>query len=253
DKLGSLGGAAVALLVVAVAPSHTVRVLFALAAALCVGSLAFTGRLHRGYVRTLEQSLRAGRIRLDASDVQDESTRLTIARTSGALDRQTLLREIAALRVREGGAAEAPAGSEGAAGAAGSDELLDAIRELRSGDKDRVRAVLREPPEPFAALVPHLVPLLGRDDLFLDVLRALRPAATAVTGQLLDALLDRGGCPACSRPARRDERSKGCCSASRTSVSTSASSARSRWPGSPVGTSTSPYRAKPSSPRCGPS
>ena len=191
DKLGSLGGAAVALLVVAVAPSHTVRVLFALAAALCVGSLAFTGRLHRGYVRTLEQSLRAGRIRLDASDVQDESTRLTIARTSGALDRQTLLREIAALRVREGGAAEAPAGSEGAAGAAGSDELLDAIRELRSGDKDRVRAVLREPPEPFAALVPHLVPLLGRDDLFLDVLRALRPAATAVTGQLLDALLDR--------------------------------------------------------------
>src|SRR5207249_3068097 len=133
-----------------------------------------------------------GRIRLDASDVQDESTRLTIARTSGALDRETLLREIAALRVREGGAAEAPAaGSERAAGAAGSDELLDAIRELRSGDKDRVRAVLREPPEPFAALVPHLVPLLGRDDLFLDVLRALRPAAAAVTGQLLDALLDR--------------------------------------------------------------
>src|SRR5207249_10541279 len=107
DKLGSLGGAAVALLVVAVAPSHTVRVLFALAAALCVGSLAFTGRLHRGYVRTLEQSLRAGRVRLDPAEVSDHATQLTLAQTGLALDRDTLLREIEALRSRdesEGGA-----------------------------------------------------------------------------------------------------------------------------------------------------
>src|SRR6185295_13886115 len=53
DKLGSLLGGAVALLAVAFAPTQTARVLFALAALLCVGALAFTGRLHRGYVRTL--------------------------------------------------------------------------------------------------------------------------------------------------------------------------------------------------------
>ncbi len=43
-----------------------------------------------------------------------------------------------------------------------------------------------------SALVGHLIPLLARNDLFLDVLRALRRAAPRATGQLLDALLDPG-------------------------------------------------------------
>jgi hypothetical protein len=178
DKLGSLVGGAVALLAVALVPTQTARVLFALAAVLCVAALAFTGRLHRGYVRTLEQSLRAGRVRLDLSDVPDEATRVTFARTSLALDRDTLLREIEALRARDEGG--------------GGDRVLQAITDLRSGDRDRVRLVLRQTREPSAALVPHLIPLLAHDGLFVEVLRALRRVALAVTGQLLDALLDPG-------------------------------------------------------------
>ena len=38
--------------------------------------------------------------------------------------------------------------------------------------------------------MPHLVPLLGRNDLFLEVLRALRRLAPRVTGQIVDAMLD---------------------------------------------------------------
>jgi AAA family ATP:ADP antiporter len=176
DKLGSLLGGAIALLAVALVPSQTVRVLFALAAALCVAALSFTGRLHRGYVRSLEQSLRAGRVRLSDADVVDDATRLTLAQTGLALDRHTLLREIEAIRARDE--------------AASPDPLLQAITDLRSGDKGLVRLVLRQPPPPSAALVPHLLPLLAQDDFFLEVLRALRRMAPDVTGQLVDALLD---------------------------------------------------------------
>ena len=185
DKLGSLVGGAIALLAVAIVPTQTARVLFALAAVLCLGALAFTGRLHRGYVRTLEQSLRAGRVRLDPSDVPDEATRLTLAQTGLALDRDTLLREIQALRTRDD--------------AGGADPVLQAIADLRSGDPERVRLVLRQRLGRAAALVPHLVPLLAQDDLFVEVLRALRRVAPAVTGQLVDALLDPAEDPAVRR------------------------------------------------------
>jgi ATP/ADP translocase len=189
DKLGSLLGGAIALLAVALVPSHTVRVLFAIAAVLCVAALAFTGRLHRGYVRTLEQSLRAGRVRLDDSDAVDEATRFTLAQTGYGLDRSALLREIEALRVADG---------EG-----GADPVVQAIADLRSGNKERVRLALRQTSEPSPALVPHLVPLLGQDDLFLEVLRPLRRVAPAVTGQLVDALLDPRQDPAVRRRVPR--------------------------------------------------
>jgi ATP/ADP translocase len=189
DKLGSLLGGAIALLAVALVPSQTVRVLFALTAVLCVAALAFTGRLHRGYVRSLERSLRAGRVRLSASDVVDDATRLTLAQTGLALDRNTLLREIEAIRARDE--------------AAGPDPMLQAIADLRSGDKGLVRLVLRQPPRPPAALVPHLLPLLAQDDLFLEGLRALRRMAPEVTGQLVDALLDPRQDPAVRRRVPR--------------------------------------------------
>jgi len=189
DKLGSLLGGAIALLAVALVPSQTVRVLFGLAAVLCVVALAFTGRLQRGYVRSLEHSLRAGRVRLSESDAVDNATLLTLAQTGLALDRNTLLREIEAIRARDE--------------AASPDPLLQAIADLRSGDKGLMRLVLRQPPRPPSALVPHMLPMLAQDDLFLEVLRALRRMAPEVTGQLVDALLDPRQDPAVRRRVPR--------------------------------------------------
>ena len=48
-------------------------------------------------MRTLEQSLLAGRVRLDADDVVDQATQVTLAHT-GLLERGTLLRQIDELR-----------------------------------------------------------------------------------------------------------------------------------------------------------
>jgi hypothetical protein len=189
DKLGSLLGGAIALLAVALVPSQTLRVLFGLSALLCIAALAFTGRLHRGYVRSLEQSLRAGRVRLSESDAVDNATLLTLAQTGLALDRNTLLREIEEIRARDE--------------AASPDPLLQAISDLRSGDKGLVRLVLRQPPRPPSALVAHLLPLLAQDDLFLEALRALRRMAPEVTGQLVDALLDPQQDPAVRRRVPR--------------------------------------------------
>ncbi len=66
---------------------------------------------------------------------------------------------------------------------------------MRSGNPALVRAALRAAPEPEPALVAALLPLLASDEVFADVLLALRRAAPRVTGQLVDALLDPAADP----------------------------------------------------------
>jgi ATP:ADP antiporter, AAA family len=177
DKLGALAGSTIVLVAVAVFPSPG-RPLLVLAVTLCLVALSLAPRLHQGYLNSLESSLRAGRVKIDANEAFDGATRHAITQTNLSLDRDTLMREIEGLRQRD---AREPGGS--------ADPLLAAIADLRS---DRHEAILRhlrrEDLEP--ALVPHLVPLLGRNDLFLDVLRALRRLAPRVTGQIVDAMLD---------------------------------------------------------------
>jgi hypothetical protein len=191
DKLGGLLGGAATFAAVRLFEAPD-RALLPLAGALSLLALGLTPRLHRGYVETLEASLRAGRVRLDPAEVVDSTTRLTLAGTHLGLDRASLLREVAALRE----AAAAPEDADASATRSrktpqlSRDTLPGRIAELRSDQAERVRPVLRGPEALEAALVPHLVPLLARDDLYLDVLRALRRLAPRVTGQLLDTLLD---------------------------------------------------------------
>jgi hypothetical protein len=145
-------------------------------------------------VRTLEQSLLAGRVRLDPDDVVDQATQVTLAHTS-LIERGTLLRQIEELRGQPRTppaptpapdlALTAPGLPPGAAV-----PVLDLLRQLTSGDPAIVRAALRADHDAAPAVVAAMVPLLASDELFPDVLRALRRAAPRVTGQLVDALLD---------------------------------------------------------------
>ena len=203
DKAGTLVGSGVAQLAIALVPGGWPAILFGTAATLSLATLALTRRLHRGYVRTLEQSLLAGRVRLDSDDVLDQATQVTLAHTS-LIERGTLLRQIEELRGQPLAPPSEPAGSELAptapAGAPRTpDPVVERLRLLRSGDPALVRSALTGLPDPEPALVAGLLPLLASDEAFAEVLRALRRAAPRVTGQLVDALLDPDGDPAVRR------------------------------------------------------
>jgi hypothetical protein len=195
DKIGALLGSGLAGLAFALAPGGWAPVLFAAAATLSLAALALSRRLHRGYVRSLERSLLAGRVRLDPDDIVDQATQVTLAHTS-LIERGALLRQIEEMR---GPSAAPPPGVSPEA----RDPFVERLRELRSGDPVLVRAALGASPEPGAAEVAALLPLLASDEVFADVLHALRRAAPRVTGQLVDALLDPDAEPAVRRRVAR--------------------------------------------------
>jgi ATP:ADP antiporter, AAA family len=175
DRLGSVAGGALTL-VLAAPPLGGPRLLFGVAVAGALGALALSRRLHLGYVAALEESLRSGAVRLDTGEVKDSTTLLTLARSGRIPDLHTGL---AALR-RDMAASTASAG----------DALLETAAGLRSESPEAARLALRRTDELAPALVGHVIPLLAREDLFLEALRVLRRAAPRCTGQLLDALLD---------------------------------------------------------------
>jgi hypothetical protein len=169
DKLGSVLGSLVTLAVVAALQMGALPVLIGLAVLAGIVSLVVTRRLHRGYVAALEDSLRSGALRLDAEEVSDGTTRFLVSRL---FDRETIAQK-----------GEASA-------AAVTDPLQAAIADLRAPDRSRILRALPRDRDPEPALVPFLIPLLARDDVGPETLKALRRIAPRVTGQLLDALLD---------------------------------------------------------------
>jgi hypothetical protein len=166
--------------VVAMAGRHTSSVLVLLALVSALGMVALAWRLHRGYVTALGDSLRAGVVQVEASEALDATTLHAV-------------QDFRPARL---------AGPEVSATPAPSPPPLDPERareaDLRSGDATRIRAVLAE-----GVLDPTLVaaamPLLGRDDLFGEIVLAFRRAAPRCTGQLIDVLLDPATAPVLRR------------------------------------------------------
>jgi hypothetical protein len=201
DKAGTLVGGAVVAAVLALAPLSAEPRLFALAAGVSLAALVLSRRLHVGYVRALEQSLVAGRVRLDPSDVHDRTTELTLAHT-GVIERGVLLSQIEALRGEKAGpdveasteapgSGPAPSPTRPPVPRTPADPLIEDLEALRSARRKRVQQVLLSNPEPGPLLVAGLIPLLSRDELYPEVVRALRRVAPRLTGQLVDALLDQ--------------------------------------------------------------
>jgi len=177
DRVGTLAGSAVTALVLAVMGGHATQGLAVLAGSGAVVMLAIALRFHRAYVIALVDSLRAGAVRLEEAEVLDATTRQTMETYS---------------RAEPAASPRTPAAPPSLAPSGASDEVDATVRraaDLRSGDLVRIRSALSQGlVEP--ALVASALPLLRRDDLFGDVIPALRRAAPACTGQLLDALLD---------------------------------------------------------------
>jgi hypothetical protein len=127
---------------------------------------------HRGYIAALAESLRAGVIRVEMVEAIDATTRRTVAAIEGDRPVPT----------------ERPCEDAGASLI--TPEIAHAVAELGSRDRNLIRRALSGGPVLDRKLVGFVIPLLADDDLFGDVLRALRSAASGCTGQLVDVLLD---------------------------------------------------------------
>ena len=177
DRLGdAIGGGLITLLLLLPAARQYAAILFA--AAVCsAAALIVARRLNRGYIDTLERSLLNRAVELDLTDIEDITTRTVMLQTlrphlAGATEL------IDTVRVTRSSTHVAV------------DPEIQEIMALRSRDRDRVTAVLRDDEGLPPALVPHVIPLLAWDPVAEDAVRALRKVAEEHVGALTDALLD---------------------------------------------------------------
>lgn len=76
------------------------------------------------------------------------------------------------------------------AGLADAEPLVQAISDLSSPDAAVVQRALARTEALDASLMPHVLPLLARHDIWLGSVQAFQRALPRVMGQLVDALLD---------------------------------------------------------------
>ena len=176
DRLGDAVGAGLITLVLALAPNSQYPTILYLGVAVSGAAVILASRLNRGYIHTLENSLRKRAVHLELSDVEDRTTRTTILRTMGDIRTGTL----------HGGGASAPP----PATLKGIDPEVRDIITLRSRDRGRVSEILRREEGPTAALVPHIIPLLAWTAVAADAAFALRKIAEEHIGELADALIN---------------------------------------------------------------
>ena len=201
DRIGTAAGSGLAILMVYLAVPQSGRVITGVVAALSIAGLWIAIRLHAGYVNALEESLRAGAVRLEEGEVIDATTWRTLTQTNLKLDRTKILAEIERMRresagnqrfgvTDETGDHEPALVTSSLTPPALQDPVLQDIAVLRSGDVNSKRKVLgrAEPLEP--GLLAYVIPLLGDKELRHDALHALRKVARRANGQLVDALLD---------------------------------------------------------------
>lgn len=179
ERLGDLAGGGIVKLVLVAVPALAISVLMALAIALGGLGLLVARRLQRGYTDTLERSLLD---RAMAVDIGKSLDRMTLSVILGTRADRSLADGVAA-PLPLATAPERPPPPPPL------DPLAARAVALRSGDRDRVKAALREGPL-SPALVAQAILLLGWDEVAPEALEALRRVAASVAGQLTDALVD---------------------------------------------------------------
>ena len=179
ERLGDLAGGGIVKLVLVTVPALAISVLMALAIALGGLGLLVARRLHRGYTHTLERSLLD---RAMAVDIGKSLDRMTLSLILGTRADRSLADVVAAARPLAAPPEPAPPPPP-------LDPLTARAAALRSGDRGRVKAALREGPLTPALVAPAIL-LLGWDELAPEALEALRRVAGSVVGQLTDALVD---------------------------------------------------------------
>ncbi len=196
DRAGTVVGSAIVFLALRFVPQKASLVLLVIGIAASFLTLARSRPLHRGYVGALEESLKLGSIKLDPDDIVDHATRkLMTSKATAAADAIDPEKVIETLEDGAGlhsqrlavVAAQPPPAEREPSAEIGA--MVDAIRDLRSGAPERVRAAIAKNQPLDAALVPHVVPLLSQNEHYTEAMRSLIAVVADVTGQLLDVLL----------------------------------------------------------------
>jgi hypothetical protein len=174
DRLGdALGGGLISLVILLPVAVHY-NAMLSLAIVSSALALVVARQLNRGYIAEVERSMVLLAGKLDLADVDDLTTRTAVLKTRHLTSTASAMQD-------------APAEPHDVVI---DDPEVQRILALRSRQRDRVLRVLREADGLSAALVPHVVPLLGWDAVAEDAVRALRKAAEDRVGALADALLD---------------------------------------------------------------
>lgn len=215
DRLGKTIGSGLLAIALWMFAETPLRALLAIVVIGAVASLIVALRLRGGYVRSLTSSLQSQAVSLSA-DVLDEAMTLRTIAGAGGIDRNKLLAAIkdappamdqsASMDFSGGEAAwgtqtifvrnlrkvatAAPTTAAPAIVKEPEDPLVASTIELRAADAYRVRRKLSAIHPLDRHLVPHVISLLGRDDVSNDAVRTLRDAGDGVVGQLVDVLLD---------------------------------------------------------------
>jgi hypothetical protein len=153
--------------------------------------------LNRGYISQLADNLRDGTLKTEQIEIRDSTTERMVALTRKNREQHKLPQQNA-LHQTEGvwsvmqtaAEAEPETFPEAVPDDGGEDSEMDFIRDLRSGDQNRVRRVLVSKTV-TPTLLPHIIPLLRNRELVKDALNAVRPLASKTAGQLADVLVNR--------------------------------------------------------------
>ena len=178
DRLGDAIGGGLITLMILLPLAQQANAILAGAVVCSLAALVVASRLNRGYIETLERSLIDRAVELDLDDVEDITTRTAVLRT---LQTSQILPRAPRTTADQ---------SSGSHSVALADPEIRKILALRSRDRARVLAVLRDDEELTATLAPHVVPLLAWDPVAEDAARALRRIVEPRVGTLTDALLD---------------------------------------------------------------
>lgn len=175
DRAGTVLGSLVTMAVIfVVAPTHAQELLLVASVALALSSLPVIRNLHRGYVFALEERLRTelvesgGPSSVDPDDPARESLIHQLAKIKPNEDDHGLARSFIASPTT----------------------LLELEAELLSPDDARARAALGRLDGQSLPAASHAILLLAHRTLHHDARLALRRLVPAITGQLVDAMLN---------------------------------------------------------------
>jgi hypothetical protein len=198
DRIGTVVASSVifATLLLAQDGERASVILLVLTIATAVATLARSRPLQMGYVAVLEESLRNEAEKLRAGEaVELPATRDSVAARDEIVEHLKDLSGEQAAALASAEPVEAaipfqPASPVRSEATARLPVPIEAVRDLCSGDPQRVRRVLgAEAPLP-APLIPLAILLLASTEFQRDAIRALRKLARSATGQLGDALCD---------------------------------------------------------------